>query len=229
MSIRTNAIEEAYELVEAVELDDNKKICEESGDVLLQGIFNAIIAQQENRFSVNDMLTNLCQKLVSRHTHIFGKDKAQNKEEALQFWEQAKAKEKSQKSVLDKLNDIPKTFNALLKANKVQKIIKKTGFDFATIDDAVQKIYEELKEFTEMGADKEWEGGDLLFSVVNALRMANIDPEVALMGTTNRFVRRFEYVVKKAEEMDKKVEDMSLEEMEKLYQESKKALETAKL
>lgn len=221
MTIRTNAIEEAYELVEAIELDDNVKMCEESGDVLLQGVFNAIIAESENRFSTNDMITNLCKKLVTRHTHIFGKDKAQNKEEALLFWEKAKAIEKEQKSVSDKLKDVSKTFTALLKANKVQKIIKKTGFDFASVEDAVKKIYEETDEFMEANSDKEKEGGDLLFAVVNVLRMSNIDPEIALMGTTNRFIGRFEYVINKASEMGKKVEELDLEEMEKYYKEAK--------
>lgn len=222
MSIRTNALEEAYELIEAVELNDNTKICEEAGDVLLQGVFNAIIAEQENRFTVNDMITNLCIKLVSRHTHIFGKDKANNQAEALSFWEKAKAKEKEQKSVGDKIAAVPSTFNSLLRANKVQKIIKKTGFDFPSVDEAVKKIYEETEEFMEIGADKEKEGGDLLFAVVNILRMSNIDPEIALTGTVNRFIRRFDYVIKKAEEQGKKVEELSLEEMEDFYQEYKK-------
>ncbi|HKL73467.1 MAG TPA: nucleoside triphosphate pyrophosphohydrolase [Clostridia bacterium] len=222
MTIRTNAVEEAYELVEAVELNDNVKICEESGDVLLQGVFNAIIAEQENRFSLNDMITNLCIKLVTRHTHIFGKDKAYSKEDALVFWEKAKSTEKEQKSVNDKLNAVPATFSALLKANKVQKIIKKTGFDFPSVEEAVKKIYEEIDEFLQEDADQEKEGGDLLFSVVNVLRMLDIDPEIALMGTTNRFIRRFEYVVKKATEQNKKVEELSLDEMESYYQEYKK-------
>ncbi len=223
MTIRTNAIEEAYELCEAVELDDNAKIREETGDVLLQGIFNAIIAQQEGRFKVNDAITELCEKLIHRHTHIFGEDKAKTREEALSFWEKAKAKEKSLKSVEDKLSVVPATFSALMKANKVQKIIKKTGFDFPGIEDAIKKIYEETEEFTAEGADKEKEGGDLLFAVVNVLRMSDIDPEVALMGTVNRFIRRFEHIIERAKEQGKKVEELSLDEMESYYQEYKKS------
>jgi tetrapyrrole methylase family protein/MazG family protein len=221
MTIRTNAIEEAYELVEAIELDDNVKICEEAGDVLLQGVFNALIAEQENRFSLNDMISNLCHKLITRHTHIFGKDKAKTQEDALLFWEKAKAVEKEQKSVKDKIKAVPATFNALLKANKVQKIIKKTGFDFASVSDAIKKIYEEAEEFMEVDADKEKEGGDLLFAVVNVLRMSNIDPEVALMGTTNRFIKRFEYIIEKAKERGIGVEELSLDEMEMYYKEAK--------
>lgn len=223
MTIRANAIEEAYELVEAVELNDNEKMREEFGDVLLQGLFNSVICEQQNRFSTNDVINGLCIKLITRHTHIFGKDKANSPEEALMFWDKAKAKEKSQKNVEDKLACVPTTFSALLKANKVQKIIKKTGFDFPTVEDAMAKIYEEIEEFKTADADnKESEGGDMLFAVVNTLRMHNIDPEVALNGTTNRFIARFKYVIKKAEEQGKKVEELSLEQMESYYQEYKR-------
>ncbi len=226
-SIRNNCIEEAYELVEAVDLDDNAKICEEAGDVLLQGIFNGIIAEDDERFSLNDVVSGICYKLISRHTHIFGEQKATNAEEALRCWEQAKAKEKNQKSTIDKLESVPKTFSALLNAQKIQKIIKKTGFDFPSIDGAVEKVYEEINEFLTAKTDveREKEGGDILFSVVNLLRMSHIDSELSLNGTTNRFKTRFSYVVKKAEEMGKKVEELTLEEMEMYYQEYKKEFE----
>jgi tetrapyrrole methylase family protein/MazG family protein len=228
MTIRGNAIEEAYELVEAVELNDNAKMREEFGDVLLQGIFNAIISEQENRFTANDVITELCQKLIFRHTHIFGNDKATNEEEALVFWEKAKAVEKKQKGVMDKIDSVPTTFSALLKANKVQKIIKKTGYDFPTIEEAIDKIYEEITEFIQSTDEinKESEGGDILFAVTNLLRMSHIDPEVALNGTTNRFINRFGYIVKMAEKQGKKIEELSLEEMEKFYQEFKRLNES---
>src|SRR5690554_1262069 len=125
MSIRDNAIEEAYELAEAVELEDDEKIKEESGDVLLQGLFHAVIAEDGLRFNTNDVVSALCQKLLGRHTHIFGKNKAENFEDALYFWEQAKAKEKNQLTVKDKLEAVPKTFGSIMKALKVQKIVKK--------------------------------------------------------------------------------------------------------
>lgn len=223
MSIRANAIEEAYELVEAVELDNFDKMKEEFGDVLLQGVFNSIISEDENKFGANEVITGLCQKLINRHTHIFGTDKAATKEDALKCWEQAKAKEKHQKTALDKINDVPVTFNALMKAYKVQKIIKKTGFDFADINDAISKIYEEVEEFvTADESHKESEGGDMLFAVVNVLRMANVDPETALMGTTNRFIERFRYIVEQANKSGRRVEELSLEEMEKYYNEYKR-------
>ena len=222
-TIRKNIIEEAYELVEAVDSDDNEKMKEESGDVMLQSVLTSAIAADEGRFDIDDVISGLCRKLIFRHTHIFGKDKANDAEEALKFWDKAKAKEKHYTSVKDKVDSIPVTFGALMYANKVQKYIKKTGFDFPDIQGAVDKLYEEVGEF--LAADekhKESEAGDMLFSAVNILRMADIDPEVALNGTTARFKKRFFYVIEQAEKQGKKVEDLTLDEMEKFYQESKK-------
>lgn len=222
LSIRDNIIEEAYELVEAVDLNDEAKMREECGDVVLQGVLSAIIADSDGRFDVNDVITELCQKLIGRHTHIFGKDKANTAEDALYFWEQAKNKEKHYASVSDKIKNVPVTFGALMRAVKVQKIIKKTGFDFPDVKSAADKIYEELDEYFNAEAkDKESEAGDILFAVVNLLRLEHIDPEVALTGTVNRFIKRFEHVIKRAEEQGKKVEDLDLNEMEKYYQEAK--------
>ena len=223
-SIRNNAIEEAYELVEAVDLKDREKMVEESGDVLLQGLFHASIAEEEGFFTPIDVLNGICYKLVSRHTHIFGANKANNPEDALKFWEQAKAVEKSQKSIADKIDSVPVTFGALMKANKVQKIIKKTGFDFANVEDAEKKIFEELNELHEAATDieREKEAGDLLFAVVNVLRMLDIDPELALSGSTNRFANRFKYVESKAKEIGLVLCKENIDQMEELYQEAKK-------
>lgn len=221
-TIRTNIIEEAYELIEAIDLLDNDKIREECGDVILQGAFCSVMTEEKGEIGTNDVITALCEKLIHRHTHIFGKDKATDEKQALMFWEKAKAVEKGQKTIVDKLNSVPTTFTALQKANKVQKIIKKTGFDFPTEKEGIDKIYEEIREFINAtGKEKEKEAGDMLFSVVNVLRLHNIDPEVALNGTTDRFSKRFSYVIKKAEEQGKKVEELSLEEMEVFYNQAK--------
>lgn len=222
-SIRENIIEEAYELVEAVDLDSAEKMREEAGDVLLQSVLTAAIASKDDRFDIDDVVTELCVKLINRHTHIFGSDKALTPEEALKFWDKAKAKEKHQSSLKDKIDSIPVTFGALMLASKVQKYIKKTGFDFPDMQSAMEKLFEEIEEFKTADAEhKESEAGDILFAVVNVLRMSHIDPEVALNGTTNRFKNRFYYVVEQAEKQGKKVEELSLDEMEKYYQESKK-------
>ena len=224
MSIRENAIEEAYELAEAVELNDNAKMLEESGDLLLQGLFNGIIAEEEGRFSLNQVISGICKKLILRHTHIFGNNKASDSQEALKFWEQAKEIEKGQQTIKDKIDAIPKTFGALMRANKAQKIIKKTGFDFPTLEEAEKKLFEEFKELKEAdGAlEKEKEGGDLLFAAVNILRMLDIDSELALNGAVRRFIKRFEFVEDSACKNGKKVEECTLEEMEGWYQQSKK-------
>ena len=222
-TIRTNIIEEAYELVEAIESGDNGKICEECGDLLLQSAFLSAMTEENGGVTGREVITAICKKLIGRHTHIFGKDKATNEKEALAFWEKAKATEKGQKDVCDKLDCVPKTFTALQRAGKVQKIIKKTGFDFPNITDAVNKIYEETQEFLAAeGKEKEKEGGDMLFSVVNVLRMFDIDSEIALNGTVARFEKRFRYVVKMGKEQGKTPEEMTLEEMEKYYCEAKK-------
>lgn len=222
-SIKNNAIEEAYELAEAIELDDTDKLIEESGDVMLQGLFHAAIAEEKGRFSTSDVINSLCNKLIGRHTHVFGENKANTPSEALKSWEKAKAIEKSQGSIIDKINSIPITFGALMRAHKVQKVIKKTGFDFPSSEEAKGKILEELLELTSAStiSQREWEGGDLLFSVINYLRMLEIDPETALNSTTNRFIKRFEYVEKKAQENGFELNSNNIELMEKYYQESK--------
>lgn len=221
-TIRKNIIEEAYELVEAIDLADKDKICEECGDVLLQSAFTAVMEEENGSFNINDAVSGLCNKLISRHTHIFGKDKATNGEDALYFWDKAKAKEKNQKDIKAKIASIPVTFNALMKANKVQKYIKKTGFDHPSIKEAIDKIYEEIEEFLSAPTlDKEKEAGDILFSVVNVLRMSDIDPEVALNGTTNRFIKRFMYIVDKATYAGTTVENLTFEQMEVFYKQAK--------
>lgn len=223
-SIRANAVEEAFELVEAIDLKDRDKMIEESGDVMLQGLFHAIIAEDSGNFSLNDIINGLCTKLVTRHPHVFGENKAKNAKEALQSWENAKATEKNQGCIKDKLDSVPVTFGALLKAKKVDKIIKKTGFDFANENRAKAKIMEELAELEQAKTqqDKEWEGGDLLYAVNSYLTRIGVDGEMALNATTKRFIKRFSYVEKMAKEKGFELSKDNIEIMEKYYQESKK-------
>lgn len=225
-SIRSNAIEEAYELAEAVDMADDAKMREESGDVMLQGLFHAAIAEDRGAFSFDDIVNALCTKLVFRHTHIFGDRKAADPDEALKNWEAAKAVEKGYSSLDDKIKSVPVTFGALMRAYKIQKIIKKTGFDFSDLSGAVEKVKEEVAEFeAASGAELEKEGGDILFAAVNVLRMAKIDPEVALNGTTARFIKRFAYVEKRCKECGIELCAANLDKMEEFYQESKKLTE----
>lgn len=221
-SIRANAIEEAYELVEAVDLEDVDKMCEESGDVLLQGVFHAVIGESSGEYDITDCLSVLCNKLITRHTHIFGTEKVQNKEEALKAWETAKAKEKGQTTYSEKISSIASNLPALIRAHKVQKTAKKSGFDWKDISGAVNKVYEELNEL--LTADQEHqeiEGGDLLFAAVNVLRFLDINPELALTRTVDKFVKRFKYMEDRILEQGMSLEQCTLEEMDKYWEEGK--------
>lgn len=222
LTIRANAIEEAYELVEAIDLDDIDKMCEETGDVLLQGVFHAVIGENKSEYDINDVLTTLCRKLITRHTHIFGNVKAENSEEALKAWENAKAVEKGHQSYSDKLDAIAANLPALMRAYKVQKAAKKSGFDWKDINGAIGKVNEEMNEL--LSADKEhqeMEGGDLIFAAVNVLRFMDINPEIALNRTIAKFVRRFRFMEENITKSGKSLEESTLEEMDKYWELSK--------
>jgi len=223
-SIRTNAIEEAYELVEAIDLNDSDKLLEESGDVLLQAVFHAQIASANGDFDVNDMLTALCQKLISRHTHIFGGKSAADAGEALAEWERNKAAEKRQLTHAQSLAALPLQFPALLRAQKAQKKAAKAGYDFESAGHAKQRLLDEIAELERAEGEKprEHEGGDVLFAAVNVLRHLGIDAEVALTAANNRFIGRISAAESLAEKRGKKLEQLSADELEELWQLAKK-------
>jgi tetrapyrrole methylase family protein/MazG family protein len=180
-TIRINCIEEAYELVEAIDLNDIDKMLEETGDVLLQGVFHAVIAEDASEYTMTDVLTVLCRKLLDRHTHIFGSVKASSPEEALAAWEAAKAKEKKQQSYTERMEQVAQNLPALIKAEKIQKIAKKANFDWPDAAGALEKLFEEIEELKSADdKSKEEEGGDLLFAAVNVLRHYGVEPEIAL-------------------------------------------------
>ncbi len=224
-SIRSNAIEEAYELAEAVDFKDAAKMREEAGDVMLQGLFHAVIAEDEGAFDDGDLIDALCEKLITRHTHIFGAEKAADPDEALKNWEAAKAVEKGYRFTEDKIRSVPVTYGALMRAYKIQKIVKKTGFDFSDESGAYDKIAEELSEYASAAPEeREKEGGDILFAVVNYLRMGGIDPETALNGTTARLIKRCLYMEKRCREENVELKAENIGKMEEFYQESKKVV-----
>lgn len=221
-SIRINLIEEAYELVEAIDLKNPEMMKEECGDILMQAVFHAEIAQKNGEFDYIDMISGLCRKLIDRHTHIFGANHANNANEALVFWEEAKKKEKKYTSVSDEMDRIPKNLPSLLYAEKLQKKAKKVGFDWDDVSCAYDKVAEEAEELKQ--ADKEHkteEAGDLLFAVVNVLRFYKIDPEMALREANKKFYRRFKAVEETIKAQGREMKDCTLEEMDRVWNEVK--------
>lgn len=226
-SIKRCMIEEVYEAIEALDNNDDKMFANELGDVLLQVVFNARIAEERNAFTFDDVVNEICTKLVERHTHVFGCDNAQNPDEALRAWEKNKKKEKALKSYSDALLDVPKNFPALIRAEKVQKKAKSAGFDWNSIDGAYDKIYEELEELKQAMVSENQERideefGDLLFAVVNTGRFLNSDPELALTKATNKFIERFVKMENYLNGQGKKLDELSLDEMDQAWNEIKK-------
>lgn len=195
-SIRMNMIEEAYELVDAIERDDEDGMEEETGDVLLQAAFHSVMQEEKGAFSGGDALSRVVKKLIFRHSHIFGKDKAASESEALGVWEKNKKKEKGQETFTDSVLSVPKNFPSCFYAQKVQKRASKSGMDFLSPVSASEKMFEEVKELVSalVSEDKQAvfeEAGDVLFSAVNTCRLAGVDCEDALRASAHKFVKRF--------------------------------------
>ena len=228
-SIKMSAVEEAYELVDAIDQDDDEKILEETGDILLQAVFHAVIKEETGAFDLTDVLTGICQKLISRHTHVFGEDKAENDAGALSVWEKNKMVEKHQLTFADAVNDVPKCFPAAMRAQKVGKRAAKGGLDFADVKSAAERIQAELQEFftaynagDKIAAEKEL--GDVLFAAVNVGRKAGCDCEKALKESTDRFAARFTLAEKKALADGRKVTELTDEEWDEYYRAAKAEL-----
>lgn len=219
-SIKKNLIEEAYELLEAIEENNNKEMIEELGDVLLQVVFHSQIKKDEGSFDINDVIKHLIDKLIYRHPHVFGEKQIKDVEEVLNQWDKLKQKEKNRKSILD---GIPKRMPALMRATKVQKKAAKVGFDWTDTDLILDKVKEEIQELKEAKTKQELkhEFGDILIALVNLGRHLGIDPEEALHEATDRMVSRFQYIEKKAKKLGKSLEEMHLEEMDKYWEEAK--------
>ena len=228
-SIKMSAVEEAYELVDAIDTGDDDKILEETGDILLQAVFHAVLKEETGAFNLTDILTGICQKLITRHTHVFGEDKAKDDEGALSVWEANKRKEKGQDTFSKSVGDVPKCFPAVMRAQKVGKRAGKAGMDFACVKDAVARLQEELAELylaidNGNASEVEKEVGDLLFSAVNIGRKAGADCEKALKESVERFAKRFtkaeELALKDHDEVDK----LSESEWDEYYKQAKELL-----
>ena len=187
--------------------------------MLLQVVFHSQIAKERGAFDFSDVLYEVCTKLITRHTHIFGEDKAGNEEEALSNWEKNKKKEKQIDTCTGVLEDVPKYLPALMRAEKIQKKARGFGFDWDNIDGVYDKVYEEIDEVKAAKTEEEIreEYGDLLFAVVNLGRFLGTDPETALTGASNKFVSRFGKMEELAVSEGKDIQKMSLDELDKLW------------
>ncbi|RZV53771.1 MAG: nucleoside triphosphate pyrophosphohydrolase [Flavobacteriaceae bacterium] len=225
-SLRHLTIEETYELGDAILDNDLQEVKKELGDLLLHIVFYARIGSETRDFDIADVANDICEKLISRHPHIYGDIEVQDEEEVKRNWENLKLKE-GKKSVLE---GVPKSLPALVKANRIQDKVAGVGFDWEEPGQVWEKLQEELKEFQDevKGNDKqamENEFGDVLFSMINYARFLNIDPENALERTNKKFTKRFRYLEEKAKSLGKSLKDMSLEEMDVYWVEAKNSRE----
>jgi tetrapyrrole methylase family protein/MazG family protein len=225
-SLKRYLIEEAYEVIDAIDKDDMESLCDELGDVLLQVVFHSQIAKEFGEFDIKDVIHGITNKMIKRHRHIFGNDKCETAEDVLVNWEKIKREEKNIKTHTENLKAIPTSLPGLIRSYKVQEKAAEVGFDWDKVDDALLKVHEELKEFLQVYKDREEdkiieELGDLLFAIVNVSRFLGINPEFALTKTIEKFIKRFEYIENTALKNGKKLEEMTLEEMDELWNAAK--------
>ncbi|MCI8609378.1 MAG: nucleoside triphosphate pyrophosphohydrolase [Firmicutes bacterium] len=225
-SLRGCLIEESYEVVEAINKEDMGNLREELGDVLLQVVFHASLTEERGDFNLCNVINDECEKMIRRHPHVFLEENLKTIDKVLEKWENIKVKESGEPDQASRLVKVPKALPALIRAKKVQKKAADVGFDWDHVDPAMDKIREEAAELQEayQNEDRQQtmeELGDLLFSVVNVARFLEVDPEEALNFTTDKFINRFAYIEKEALACGKRLEDMSLEEMDVLWEKAK--------
>lgn len=242
-SLRQNTIEETYELATAISRHDMNEISKELGDVLLHVVFYAKMGSEDKnnfsdlpdesapseRFDIADVCNRLCDKLVFRHPHVYGEEAAQNAEEVSKLWEQVKLKEKGGNKTV--LGGIPDSLPSLVKAYRIQDKVANVGFDWREREDVWAKVKEEIEEFEAevrkcpdgqtVNDQMTAEFGDLMFALINAARLYKIKPDNALEQTNLKFIRRFNYIEQRAKEQGKELKEMSLEEMDELWNEAK--------
>lgn len=226
-SLRPNTIEETYELCDALVKNDANEICKELGDVLLHVCFYAKIGSEKEQFDIADVCNRLCDKLIFRHPHVYGDAVANNAGDVVKTWEQIKLKEKGGNKTV--LSGVPDALPALIKAYRVQDKARNVGFDWDKKEDVWEKVREELAELeVELNRGDEEkstaEFGDFLFSLINAGRLYHLNPENALEYTNQKFIRRFNYVEEQTLKQGRQLADMTLAEMDRLWQEAKEKL-----
>ena len=230
-SIKKNFIEETYEVIEAINKNNPDMLREELGDVLLQIALHCEMEREKSNFDFNDVIHDIVYKLVIRHPHVFGDIKAENGEEALVSWDNAKEKSKGGRTASEAMDSVPRELPALMRAQKIQKKAAKVGFDWDNCDGAFEKLGEEINELKIAmahgdSAEIEDEFGDLLFSAVNISRFLKIDSEEALTGATDKFLSRFKEVERLAAEDGIDMKSSSIEELDALWDKAKKIKNT---
>ena len=225
-SLKPYIIEEAYEVVEALEKKDIELLKEELGDLLLQVIFQAQIGKEEELFDIDDVIKGIIAKLIRRHPHVFGDEKIETAQEVRKTWEEIKKKERISKKEASILDGVSKIQPSLNQAFEIQHKAAEVGFDWDKIQDVLLKIEEEVEELKDVihkdNIDRvEDEIGDLLFAVVNLSRFKDINPEIALLRTINKFKKRFNYIEESIKKRDADIKQMSLEELDNFWNEAK--------
>lgn len=224
-SLRPLTIEECYELTDAIINENDEELKIELGDVLLHILFYAKIAEEKKKFNIENVCNSLCDKLIYRHPHVFGSAEAKNSEAVERSWAILKLREGKNKTTL---SGVPKSLPSLIKAWRIQDKARSAGFDWEKKEDVWEKVKEEIAEVENeihhnsptLNLEKEF--GDLLFSIINAARLYGVNPENALERTNQKFINRFNYMESKASEQGKLLKEMSLEEMEDLWNKGKK-------
>ena len=223
-SLKPFILEEAYELIEAIESGDPEKMKEELGDLLFQIVFQCQVAKERKEFEISDVIEKITKKMITRHPHVFGDAECRTSAEVIIQWEEQKKLEgKRRESILE---GVPEALPSLLRAHRLQNRAASVGFDWDKVGDALKKLDEEVKEFKKALETKEKneigeELGDILFMLVNVSRFIGVNPEDALRKTIAKFISRFRYIEMKAADNGRKLSDMTLSEMDKLWEEAK--------
>jgi MazG family protein len=221
-SIKAATIEEAYEVVDAIDNKDYDELKKELGDLLLHVVFHTVIAEESNHFKINDVIDSIQEKIIRRHPHVFGDKEVSSAEEVKTNWEEIKLSE-GRTNLLD---GMPPSLPALQLAHRIQEKVSKVGFDWERKEDVWKKVVEEIEEMHQSeleGTHDELEGeiGDVIFALVNYARFLRVNPENALRKTNNKFIKRFGYIEDKITESGRKLSESTLEEMDKYWEESK--------
>lgn len=230
-SIKTSLIEETYEVLEAIDKENDTMLTEELGDLLMQVVFHSQIATEEKRFDILDVTDGVCRKMIYRHPHVFGDVSVENSDEVLVNWEKLKKVEKHVTCQTDVLRNVPANLPALMRAEKVQKKAANVGFDWDNIEDVFDKVEEEVAELREAYKEGQREhiveeAGDLLFATVNLTRFLKTNPELTLTAATEKFINRFALLESVVLESGRNLEDMSLTEMDAVWNQIKHLNET---